>query len=153
MGLNLQRQQILATTSFCLALQLNTEKGKVVAYVTSFRSVRGTFEECRYILDLFHNLRVRVEARDVYTSQFHLRELEERLKWRGHVIIPQVFIGGQHVGVRTSVYHVKCSIYILTKCLCFCLLFKGRRELEELNETGELRKILEDYPVNHPLLK
>ena len=126
-GLNLQRQQIsLLYTSFCLALQLNTEKGKVVAYVTSFRSVRGTFEECRYILDLFHNLRVRVEARDVYTSQFHLRELEERLKWRGHVIIPQVFIGGQHVGVRTSVYHMKCSIYILTKCL-FLFAFQGEK--------------------------
>lgn len=75
----------------------------MVIYVTSFRGVRSTFEECRYVQDLFHNLRVRVVTKDIYVYQFYHKELEERLKQRsGHVNVPQVFIGGQHVGVRTS---------------------------------------------------
>ena len=51
------------------------------------------------MLDLFHNLRVHVESRDIYVNQFYLRELEERLRQYGHISVPQVFIGGQHVGV------------------------------------------------------
>lgn len=81
--------------------QLNVERGTVVVYVTSFRGVRATFEECRYILDLFHNLRIRVAVKDIYMHQFYHKELEERLKHvYGQVGVPQVFIGGQHLGVR-----------------------------------------------------
>lgn len=72
-----------------------------MVYVTSFRGVRATFEECRYVLDLFHNLRIRVVTKDIYMYQFYHRELEERLL-RGQSSVPQVFIGGQHIGVRTT---------------------------------------------------
>lgn len=82
-------------------LQVNTERGKVVVYVTSFRGVRATFEECRYVLDLFHNLRIRVVTKDIYMYQFYHRELEERLLG-GQSSVPQVFIGGQHIGVRKT---------------------------------------------------
>ena len=86
----------------CFLLQLNTERGQVVVYVTTFRGVRATFEECRYVLDLFHNLRIRVVTKDIYMYQFYHRELEERLKHsHEHCCVPQVFIGGQHIGVCT----------------------------------------------------
>ena len=76
----------------------------MVVYVTSLRGVRSTFEECRYVLDLFHNLRVRVVTKDIYVYQFYHRELEERLRQdSGHANVPQVFIGGQHVGVYTYI--------------------------------------------------
>ena len=111
-------------------------------YVTSFRGVRSTFEECRYVLDLFHNLRVRVVTKDIYVYRFYHRELEERLRRQsGHVSVPQVFIGGQHVGVR---------IYVSMRDLSrrFCCFSQGKTELEVLNEVGELRKILEEFPVS-----
>ena len=79
---------------------MTTERGKVVIYVTSFRGVRSTFEECRYILDLFHNLRIRVEDKDIYMHKFYFKELEERLqKYGDQLSVPQVFISGQHIGV------------------------------------------------------
>ena len=113
----------------------------MVVYVTSFRGVRSTFEECRYVLDLFHNLRVRVVTKDIYVYRFYHRELEERLtRQSGHVSVPQVFIGGQHVGVRTLVY---TNMRDLSRCFS-----QGKTELEVLNEVGELRKILEEFPVS-----
>ena len=113
----------------------------MVVYVTSFRGVRSTFEECRYVLDLFHNLRVRVVTKDIYVYRFYHRELEERLRRQqsGHGV-PQVFIGGQHVGVRTLVY---TNMRDLSRCFS-----QGKTELEVLNEVGELRKILEEFPVS-----
>ena len=70
-----------------------------MVYTTSFRGLRATFEECKYALALFHNLRVAVEERDVYVHRFFLRELEERLHG-SRVSVPHIFIGGQHIGVR-----------------------------------------------------
>ena len=59
------------------------------------------------MLDLFHNLRVRVVVKDIYMVDYYHRELEERLKHdstiAGHVSVPHVFIGGQHVGVYTCI--------------------------------------------------
>lgn len=70
-----------------------------MVYVTSLHTVRATFEDCRYVLDLFHNLRIRVTTKDIYVSQFYHSELEGRLAHSGHISVPQIFIGGQHVGV------------------------------------------------------
>ena len=81
----------------CLILQKNVEENKIVVYSTSFRGVRATFEDCNYVLSLFHNMRVRIENRDIYVEQYYYRELEERL---GEAVqVPQVFIRGQHIGV------------------------------------------------------
>ena len=82
------------------------EEGKIVVYTTTFRGVRSTFEDCKYVLSLFHNLRVLVDERDVYMNSFYYRELEERLGER--LSVPQVFLSGQHIGVRviqTSHFH------------------------------------------------
>ncbi len=81
--------------------QRNTEEGKIVVYTTSFRGVRHTYEECRYILTVFHNLRVSVQERDIYVHQLFHRELEERLgiEHDAQLPVPQVYINGQHLGV------------------------------------------------------
>jgi len=70
----------------------------VIIYTTSFRGVRSTYEECKYVLSVFHNLRVKVEERDVYVHKFFYNELMERLQ-RMSAAVPQVFISGQHIGV------------------------------------------------------
>jgi len=70
----------------------------VIIYTTSFRGVRSTYEECKYVLSVFHNLRVKVEERDVYVHKFFYNELMERLQRRS-AAVPQVFISGQHIGV------------------------------------------------------
>lgn len=70
----------------------------MIIYTTSFRGVRSTYEECKYVLSVFHNLRVKVEERDVYVHKFFYNELMERLQRRS-AAVPQVFISGQHIGV------------------------------------------------------
>lgn len=60
--------------------------------------MRSTFEECKYVLSVFHNFRVRVEERNIYVHKFYHSELEERLGGK-KVSVPQVFISGQHIGV------------------------------------------------------
>lgn len=84
--------------SSILWLQKLQEDGKVVIYTTSFHGVRSTYEECKYVLSVFHNLRVKVEEKDIYVHKFYHNELEERLQKRC-VAVPQVFVGGQHIGV------------------------------------------------------
>ena len=69
--------------------------------MTSFRGVRSTFEECKYVLSVLHNLRVAVEERDIYKHRFFYNELESRMGMR-MVAVPQVFINGQHIGVSES---------------------------------------------------
>ena len=72
-----------------------------MVYTTSFRGVRSTFEECKYVLSVFHNLRVRVEERDIYVHKYYHSELEERIEGEEErVNVPQVFISGQRIGVR-----------------------------------------------------
>ena len=69
-------------------------------YTTSVGTVRGALNNCKYVTDIFHNLRVKAEERDVYMEQRYLRELEEKLG--GRPSVPQVFISGQHIGVRLT---------------------------------------------------
>lgn len=71
-------------------------------YTTTFRGVRSTFEDCKYVLSVFHNSRVQVDERDVYMNSFYYNELEERLgeRLQGEgMSVPHVFINGQYVGV------------------------------------------------------
>lgn len=85
-----------------VTVQRNEEEGKIVVYTTSFRGLRATFEECKFALSLFHNLRVAVQERDIYVNQFFRRELEERLRC-DKASVPQIFISGQHIGVRVLI--------------------------------------------------
>ena len=70
-------------------------------YSTSFRGVRSTFEECRYVKTVLHNFLVKVEEKDVYVNKHFYAELQDRLGEDefGKLPVPQVFISGQHIGV------------------------------------------------------
>ena len=74
--------------------------------------MRSTFEDCKYVLSLFHNLRVLVDERDVYMNSFYYRELEERLGER--LSVPQVILSGQHIGVRM----IKNTLVIIIIVIC-----------------------------------
>lgn len=75
-----------------------------MVYVTSFRGVRSTFENCRYVQTVLHNFRVKIEEKDIYVNKHYYRELRDRLGEGGmsRLPVPQVFISGQHIGVCTS---------------------------------------------------
>ena len=70
-------------------------------YLTTFRGVRSTFEDCKYVRAILHNFRVHVEERDVYVNKFFYKELEDRLQEYeiDQLPLPLVFISGQHIGV------------------------------------------------------
>lgn len=82
-------------------MQRKEEEGEVIVYTTSFRGVKATFEECRYVLSVLYLFRVRVTQRDVYMHKSYYAELEARLGQKDavKVTVPQVYISGQHIGV------------------------------------------------------
>ena len=82
-------------------LQKSIEMYKIIVYTTTFRGVRATFEECKSVISVLYNFRVRVEERDIYMNAIFHNELEERLN-RTKVSVPQVFISGQHIGVSSQ---------------------------------------------------
>ncbi len=73
-------------------------------YLTSFRGVRSTYEDCKYVQTVLHNFRVKVEEKDIYLNKIFYKELEDRLGEDGYykLPVPQVFISGQRIGVCTS---------------------------------------------------
>ncbi len=90
------------TLNFSILAQRKEEEGEVIVYTTSFRGVKATFEECRYVLSVLYLFRVRVTQRDVYMHKSHYTELETRLRQEDtgvKVTVPQVYISGQHIGV------------------------------------------------------
>ena len=73
----------------------------MIVYLTSFRGVRRTFEECHYVKTVLYNFRVKVDERDIYMNKHFYKELKNRLEEdrSSKLSVPQVFIDGQHIGV------------------------------------------------------
>lgn len=90
---------------FNLLAQRKEEEGEVIVYTTSFRGVKATFEECRYVLSVLYLFRVRVTQKDVYMHKSYYTELEARLGQEDavKVTVPQVYISGQHIGVSIGI--------------------------------------------------
>jgi glutaredoxin len=95
--------------TFSILAQRKEEEGEVIVYTTSFRGVKATFEECRYVLSVLYLLRVRVTQRDVYMHKSNYAELEARLGQEDtavKVTVPQVYISGQHIGVCIYIIYI-----------------------------------------------
>jgi glutaredoxin domain-containing cysteine-rich protein 1 len=62
--------------------------------------VRQTYQDCVLVKKILRNLMVKYEERDVFMSRETQAEIRERMG-SDFIIVPQVFVEGQHVGVST----------------------------------------------------
>lgn len=101
---------------------VQSEKGKIVVYMTSMRIVRRTHERCRTVQKILQAHLVRFEEKDLFMSKDVQKELMERTG-KKDLVIPQIFVDGLHIGSSET--------------------------LEMLNENGELKEILKKFEKIH----
>ena len=77
------------------------EHGKVVVYTTSMGVVRQTYQRCLQVQRILGTLLINYEERDVSMNRQVQQELKERMN-RNRVVIPQVFVEGQLLGVSIT---------------------------------------------------
>ncbi|XP_057520164.1 uncharacterized protein At5g39865 [Amaranthus tricolor] len=94
---------------------------RVVIFFTSLRGIRRTYEDCYAVRMILKAYKVFVDERDVSMDNAYKKELLGLLGEKNVVSLPQVFIKGRYVG--------------------------GVDVIRQLNETGELRKILQVLPM------
>ncbi|XP_011160714.2 myb-like protein D isoform X2 [Solenopsis invicta] len=101
------------------------EKGRVVLYTTSLGIVRETFTNCMKMKQMLWTNMVKYDEADLFRDTELQTELRDRINSEV-VTLPQLFVDGQYIG--------------------------GVDTVERLNESGELRRILEPYQVSDPQL-
>ncbi|TKY56510.1 electron carrier [Spatholobus suberectus] len=107
------------------SIHLPGAEQRVVVYYSSLRVVRPTFEACKSVLSILRGFRVQIDERDVSIDSGFITELNRIMGRTGLGLgLPHIFIGGRYVG--------------------------GAEEVRQLNEVGELKKLLEDLPAVDP---
>ncbi|KAE8728940.1 hypothetical protein F3Y22_tig00004041pilonHSYRG00045 [Hibiscus syriacus] len=104
-------------------VKVPTTESKIVLYFTSLRGIRKTYEDCCCVKTIFRGFRVAVDERDISMDSMYRNELQSLLGGKT-ICLPQVFIRGKHIG--------------------------GVEEIKQLNENGELSRLLEGFPVRDP---
>ncbi|PRQ49723.1 putative thioredoxin-like protein [Rosa chinensis] len=93
---------------------------KIVVYSTSLRGIRKTYEDCCAVRMIFRGLRVAVDERDISMDSQYKKELQNAVRGKAPVRLPQVFVRGNYIG--------------------------GAEEVKQLNELGELALLLKGFP-------
>ncbi|KAA8543717.1 hypothetical protein F0562_021537 [Nyssa sinensis] len=108
------------------SISLPGAEKRIVVYFTSLRVVRSTFEDCRAVRSILRGFRVSIDERDLSMDSAFLVELQGILgqEDKAKLTLPRVFIGGRYIG--------------------------GAEEIRQLNETGELKKLVERLPAAEP---
>ncbi|EPS70559.1 hypothetical protein M569_04201, partial [Genlisea aurea] len=101
-------------------IESNADDNRIVLYYTSLRGIRKTYEDCCAVRSIIRGFRVCIDEKDISVDRSYKTELQEALKEQ-HVSLPQVFIRGKCIG--------------------------GAEVIKQLNEAGELAKLLEGFPV------
>ncbi|KAF7819114.1 glutaredoxin family protein [Senna tora] len=96
---------------------------RVVVYFTSLRGIRKTYEDCCSVRMILGGFRVAVDERDISMDSSYRKELQN-IGGGKAMSLPQIFIRGKHVG--------------------------GAEEIKQLNESGELAKLLKGFPIKDP---
>ncbi|PNX78886.1 glutaredoxin family protein [Trifolium pratense] len=107
--------------SLCL---LPGTENRIVVYCTSLRGIRKTYEDCCSVRMILRGFRVAIDERDISMDSSYRKELQNALGSKSVVTLPQVFIRGKHVG--------------------------NADDLKQLNESGELAKMLHGFPTQDP---
>lgn len=104
-------------------IRLPGTEDRIVIYFTSLRGIRRTYEDCYSVRTIFRGFGLWVDERDISMDSAYKKELQSVLGEK-NVTLPQVFIGGKHMG--------------------------GADVINHLFEVGELAKILEGFPKRKP---
>ncbi|KAK4795921.1 hypothetical protein SAY86_028247 [Trapa natans] len=104
-----------------VCLSHDSDGCRVTLYFTSLRGIRKTFEDCCFVRLTLRGFQVSVDEKDISMDSCYKKELQSLLKGKP-LILPQVFIRGDHIG--------------------------GAEKIKQLNESGELGKLLEGLPVH-----
>ena len=73
----------------------------MVIYVTTLSILRDTWARCVKVRKILRNLLIKVDERDVFMSRENQVELMDRMAMV-EVNLPQVFVNGQYLGVRSN---------------------------------------------------
>lgn len=95
----------------------------IVIYFTSLRGIRKTYDDCCSVRMIFKSYRVAVDERDISMDSTYRKELQSMVGGKP-ISLPQVFIREEHIG--------------------------GAEEIKQLNEAGELGKLLQGFPLINP---
>lgn len=93
---------------------------RVVIYFTSLRGIRRTYADCCAVRMIFKGFRVNLDERDISMDSAYKKELQSVLGEKT-VSLPQVFIKEKYIG--------------------------GADVVRQLNEAGELAKMLKGLPI------
>ncbi|KAG8641699.1 hypothetical protein MANES_12G023000v8 [Manihot esculenta] len=105
--------------TFIISPPPNQDDHKIILYFTSLGIVRRTLEDCRTVRSILRGFHVPIDERDLSMDAEYLDEIQ-MISASKKVRLPAVFLGGKYLG--------------------------GAEEINEMNESGELSKLIGGLP-------